>query len=91
MYACVERTKVENYIYIISQKTSNCDEKPYFSDETGISPDKMQCQNYQTERYGVFGTLRGRCEKLAKIGGKDVLGAVMGGAALDRTNVGAKA
>ena len=72
----MERTKVENYIYIISQKSSNCDEKPYFSDETEISPDKMQRQNYQTERYGVLGTLRGQCEKLTKIGGKDVLGAL---------------
>ena len=76
MHACVERTKVENYIYIISQKSSNCDEKQYFSDQTEISPDKMQRQNYQTERYAISGAREGRCEKLAKIGVKDIMGAL---------------
>ena len=45
MHTCVERAKVENYIYIISQKNIFFDEMTYFIDETNICPDKAQRQN----------------------------------------------
>ena len=63
MYTYVERTKVENYIYIIAQNSAICDEKADFRDETAIFPDKMQRQNHKTEQHAHNVAPSPPCEK----------------------------
>ena len=70
MHTCVERAKVENYIYIISQKSIFFDEMTYFIDETNIYPDKAQCKTNKLSDMAFLAPCRGDARNWQKIGGK---------------------